>query len=291
MSIQFDSTVISEVRAERISALPAIGATLLRFSIAWSMEPKRDHTHRIFGTYARVSVAIEGLEGVTFLGHALPEVAFAAETRVGHSYSSTLLYDLTVHADQMLALEHIRHGRGLVFTFEIRGNSSCESVVRQFNETLHIRANATDWVDVLRAAQVANILLVGVSLPLTPVRPETDAAIQFVRRANEFLLRGEYDSAVGACRQAIESVWTANELQTDAIRVRSAFCSPGDRKSMSKFDRQLLLGEALRHYTHPAHHVTGNGDAAIFSKSDAALAIATAAALVSCFAPVPDNDN
>ena len=53
---------------------------------------------------------------------------------------------------------------------------------------------------------------------------------------------------------------------------------------MIKRDRQLALGEALINFAHPAHHVQGNGDAEDFSRVDAALAVASAAALISSLA-------
>jgi len=53
---------------------------------------------------------------------------------------------------------------------------------------------------------------------------------------------------------------------------------------MSKQDRRLALGEALINFSHPAHHVQGDGNAADFTRTDAALAVATTAALISSLA-------
>lgn len=107
--------------------------------------------------------------------------------------------------------------------------------------------------------------------------------MESTRRAHELLLRGEYDSSVGECRRALESVWKAGKLEEPARNARSALATMEERKSMSKRERQLALGEAVKNFTQPAHHVDG-GDPEIFSRLDAALAVASTAALVSSLA-------
>ena len=58
---------------------------------------------------------------------------------------------------------------------------------------------------------------------------------------------------------------------------------------MTKRDRQLVIGEALKNFAHPAHHVQGDGNTVDFGGADAALAVAATAALISSVAPLVDG--
>jgi hypothetical protein len=58
--------------------------------------------------------------------------------------------------------------------------------------------------------------------------------------------------------------------------------------SMTKRDRELALGEALRVFCHVAHHVGSDAEPEVFGRLDAALAVSTTAALVSSLAADPD---
>jgi signal recognition particle GTPase len=54
-----------------------------------------------------------------------------------------------------------------------------------------------------------------------------------------------------------------------------------ERKSMTKRDRELALGEAVLVFSHTAHHVGADAEPEIFSRVDAALAVAATAGLIS----------
>jgi hypothetical protein len=170
----------------------------------------------------------------------------------------------------------------LIFSLDVRGNSYGPAGIRSFDEALRLNVSLSDWIRVLREANAADILLVGVEVPREPPVPDLTAALDLVRRAHEFLMRGEHDAAVGECRRALESVWKIGKFADSARAARKALSgSMDERKSMGKKDRELALGEALINFTHPAHHVGDDGDAEIFGRHDAALAVATTAALVS----------
>jgi hypothetical protein len=285
MSINYESTAIGEVRATHLSAVPGIAGSVLCFTLSWTLHPKREHAYSVFGTYIVVSVTKEGSRDSRILGHAVPETAWCEESREGIPFDRPLMYRLPVQADQMLALEHLRQGNGLLFTLEIRGNVSGPYGIRQTYESAQFRISVSDWIQALHESQASDVLLVGVNLPLASESSTTKAAIELVRRSHESLLRGEYDSAVGQCRRALESLWNGQKLTDSARNARKALSSSmDDRKSMSKLERQLALGEAVINFTHPAHHVGNDGDPEIFSRLDAALAVASTASLVSSFA-------
>jgi hypothetical protein len=282
MAINYESLQIGEVRAGQVTAVPGVGASLLRFTIIWSMHPKRDHTYSVFGTYLRISVGAEGRKESLYLGHAMPEVAWTDETRSGIPFERPLMYHLTLQADQLLALEQLRQGQGLRFTLDLRGNSHGPNGIRQVDYSLNVMVTQSDWVSILREANAKDILLVGVEIPMHSESAAIAAALGYVRRAHEFLLRGEDNSAVAECRRALERMWKSGGLEESARNARKALSASMDaREAMSKQDRQLALGEALINLAHPAHHVQGNGNAEDFSRADAALAVASTAALIS----------
>lgn len=289
MSIQYDSAVIGEVRAVQVSAAPAVGASLLRFSIGWTLFPKREHVYSILGTYVPVSVTLESSREPRFLGYAIPETAWCDESRDGMPVERQLTYDLLLQGDQLLELEHLRGDTGgLIFKLNMRGNAHGPYGIRQIFESLELRVSVTDWIRLLRDANAGDILLVGVRIPLTAEEPTIASAVQLIRGAYEFLLRGEYDASVGQCRRALESVWAAHELKTAGRSARQALSAAvEERRAMSKRDRQLAIGEAVMNFTHPAHHVGSVGAPEVFSRLDAALAVASAAALVAAFAGQP----
>ena len=285
MAICYESTQIGEVRADAVSAAPGVGVSLLQFSLTWSLHPKREETYSVFGTYLRASVAPQGAENALYLGHALPEVAWTEETRPGIPVERPLMYQLPLHAAQLLSLEQMREGRDLIFTLDLRGNALGPRGIRQIAYALQLRVPLSAWVHVLRDAQAADILLVGVDIPLTATSPAFSSAFQLVRQAYVFQIRGEYAAAVSECRRALESMWKVGKLEDEARAARKLLSGTmDDRRSMGKKEREVELGEALINFDHPAHHVGNSGDAEIFGRQDAALAVATAAALIGSIA-------
>src|ERR1700723_827671 len=120
MSIYYDSTQIGDVRAESITAFRGLGTSQLRFSVSWSMHPKRNDTFSVFGSFLRISACAEGNPDSYFIGHAFPEVAWVDESRPGIPVERRLLYLLNLQSNQSLALEEMRGHRGVHFKIEVR---------------------------------------------------------------------------------------------------------------------------------------------------------------------------
>jgi hypothetical protein len=102
------------------------------------------------------------------------------------------------------------------------------------------------------------------------------------------LILGHYSAAVADCRLAIESIWKAAKLREKATDSRKLLANMGQQMTMTKRQRELALGEALRIFCHTAHHVGDDAAPEEFGRVDAALAVGTTAALVSTFASDPD---
>ncbi len=288
MGIHYESTVIGEVKASSISGRAGVGMSELRFTLAWNLFPKRDHVYTVFGTSAWVSVAPEGDTNATPLGQAMPESAWCEESRDGVPYDRFLMYRLCLPSSQLMALEQLRQGRGLTFELDVRGNGRGPGGVCQLNETLRVAVNVSDWARVLKEAGLADVLLVGVHLPTGRSDHRSRAALDLVRRANEHLVMGHYTAAVAECRRAIESLWKSANLSAEAGAARKLLSTMNERTSMTKRDRELALGEAIRNFTHVAHHVGADAEPEIFGRLDAAMAVAATAGLVSSLVSLPD---
>lgn len=198
-----------------------------------------------------------------------------------------VMYRLSLTHAQVLALEELRQARGVVFKLDVRGNSYGPDGLRTFDEHLRMAVNVSDWIRVLKETNVADVLLVGVHVPIGG-EGYARAAIDLVRRANDHLAFGHYTAAVAECRRAIESLWKAANLKQEAGEARKRLASMNGQLSMNKRHRELALGEALRIYCHIAHHVGDDAEPEVFGRLDAALAVSTAAALVSSLVTDPE---
>lgn len=287
MGIYYQSTVIGEVRAQQVGATPGIGAIQLRFVLEWSIHPKRDQDFGVFGTFVRVDAAVEGSADFVHLGHALPEVAWTEQARVGIPYRSSLIYNLTLPLEQLVALEAKRQNHGLAFQLQVRGNAFGKDGIHTLDETLILRASLGDWLRVLADGGVTDTLLVGLPLPTNVQNSALAAPLALVRSAHRHLQNGLYDACIAECRRAMDSLWAIAGIKSAATKARGDFARKDDREAQGKFERTLVVGEALRSFTHPAHHVGEDGEPEIFSRLDATLALATTSALVGTLTAQP----
>lgn len=171
----------------------------------------------------------------------------------------------------------------------MRGNCDGPNGVRTINQTVLLTASVGDWVKVAKDLGAEDVLLVGVHLPVKDTNRGARAAIDLVRKANEHLVFGHYSAAVAECRRAIESLWKSAKLEQPARDARKLLSTMNERKSMTKRDRELALGEAVLVFSHTAHHVGADAEAEVFSRVDAALAAAATAGLISSLVSSPEG--
>jgi hypothetical protein len=288
LSIYWESTVFGDLRTDGIHGRAGLGLSELSFTLVWSLHPTRTDVFTIFGTSIWISVQAEGESSPVLLGQAMPEAAWCDETRPFPQDGGRCMYRLMLPSPQLLALESYRQGRNLIFSLDIRGNSHCAQGVRRFNETLSLRVNLSDWTRVLREADAADVLLVGVHLPSADLDPKYRGAIDLVRKANHHLIHGDFTIAVAECRRALESLWKAANLTPRALKARQQSAGGAERQKLGKKDRELAYGEALKHLCHSAHHVGEDSIPDEFGRLDASLIVGSTAALISALVASPD---
>lgn len=288
MGVYYESTSFGDIRATAVHGRPGVGVCELAIGIAWLIQPTRSEVLSIFGTSAWISVQVAGTDQISFLGQALPETTWCTETR-DHALEQELLYRLVLPHAQFLGLEDLRRGQDLVLHIDMRGNSHGPRGIRTFDHKMMLRVTVSDWIRVLRDAKVADVLLVGVQMPAGTDDGRFKASIDLVRKANDHLILGHYSAAVAECRLAIESLWRAASLTDRARDARKQLANLAAQKGLSKFARELALGEALRIFCHTAHHVRDDALPEEFGRLDAALAVGTTAALVSSLVAAPSR--
>ena len=172
------------------------------------------------------------------LGQAVPETAWCEETRDGQPFDPKRNDRLSIPGSQLLALEQQRQGRGSAFTLEIRGNSHGPNGIRTFDETTHMPVNVSEWARVLREANGADVLLVGVVYSQTErVDSAMRSSIDLVRRANEHLCLGHYSAAVAECHLAIEACGSRSILLRRPATREAFVHNMNGQLSMTKRDR------------------------------------------------------
>jgi hypothetical protein len=99
-------------------------------------------------------------------------------------------------------------------------------------------------------------------------------------RARDQMLQGHFDTVVSLARSVLESLTTVSGEQEAIGAAMEKFRAKGDvRKSMTKKERALVVQEAVRNYTHLAHHVAdGSGAPEWYSRSDATFVLTLASA-------------
>lgn len=189
-----------------------------------------------------------------------------------------LLFDLDLDPNQMFALESIRGGDSFEFELQFSGISKGAQGPLTVYDSIIKQVSVSDWSFVLRQLGFADILVVGLELPQDEQGSALVNAVNCIRRANECMHRGQYDVAIAQCRQALDSAHAAGDGRDLALASLEKF-KRGDKTKMSKLERELLVGEALRHYTHLAHHIDSDGAPVSFGRTDAisTLALTTSA--------------
>ncbi len=119
-------------------------------------------------------------------------------------------------------------------------------------------------------------------LPLPYVKNGQESAATLIKKAQHYLLCGDYDDCVGKCRNLLEACSLTNAAQKKAKRAREKYKGDqGKRESMDASERMLVLREAVINATHLAHHHnSGPG----YSRDQARAILGATISILSVFA-------
>ncbi|MEO6917624.1 MAG: hypothetical protein ABI171_01005 [Collimonas sp.] len=279
MSLNHGSRIIANPKVQYVSGKKGIGIYQLCFGIQFGIPswPNESNTAILRNVRLRISAGAKHSD-LHFLGMAETASSFTIQPNQ-HSQQQELLFELNLTPQQLFALDEIQNGAGLYFTVHLYGETVGMSGTLPAHDDINHHVTLSDWARVLHELNYADILVIGVALPRVMQDSKMYPAVTLIRQANEDLHSGRYDAVVTRCRLALDSVYAAMTEKESVNVAIEKFKTK--KRTMTKFERELLIVEAARHYTQPAHHVDDDdGNPEWYSRSDALLILGVAAAAV-----------
>lgn len=250
--------VVVVFQPKSLHGTPVVGAHMLRFSLGYTMPPWPDKNFRLTNIQARVSVGKE----MRLLGRAFAEMAIVLASTSYHQ-DAAFLMDLMLTPRQMEEIEKIRHGDDLNFVLDIFGELYDGYSHRNSGDRIHMAVNQKSWIDILKELNFTSSILI--EIPHN-IRNSGTSVWKALEKAKEHLYYGHYDDVVASCRKALEGI---PQKDDELSKVRNM--SIGERTKMTKRQRLVHLLDALKHYTHPAHHLESPEETESYSRNDAIL--------------------
>ncbi|CRY45827.1 hypothetical protein Y045_4623 [Burkholderia pseudomallei MSHR2451] len=276
MSLTVHQYHMADVRIERVFGERGLGIYALRFSVNFSIiNQYPDDPPDMFIDCLRANVWVHEPNGERLLLGAGEFERPLIVRRLIHSTTQSSLLRVTFGDVQLLALEELRGGGGVVFEVEVTGLAHAPHDVYPTNQNVRIEVNLSDWVKVLESLEAADSFVVGVDIPLS-APTQLGHAVEYLKKARHALVVGEYEHTVAACRLALDSLKEASPI----LAQLSKSVWEGKSKDFSKTQRAAVLYNAVRNYTHLSHHVGGEGRLEVFSRRDAVMVLTTASSLV-----------
>jgi hypothetical protein len=283
MSLNYMSRILADLAIRGISGRAGIGCFQLRFSIEFTVPawPEESDAGMVTCENFRARVlAGRARSDVMTLGWAVPESLLSLQPRK-YSSKEALLFDLDLSPQQFFSLEELRAGDDLQFELQVSGQAKGALGTYPAVDTIQRLVTLSDWSVVLRQLRYSDTLVIGLEIPLVEVDSTLANAVDCIRRAHECLHHGQYDVVVAQCRLALDGLQAVGSGRSMSSASVEKF-KGGEKAKMTKLERELLMGEAVRHYTHLAHHVGLDGAPVSFGRRDALTVLTlTSAAIAS----------
>lgn len=199
-----------------------------------------------------------------------------------HVSTQHVLFAMQVDARQINAIEQARDGGDLDFELLIRGEGTDKSLASEqvcaVQDTWTFHVPRSTWIATLRQANVVNILLFDVPVPLGAKAPHARRAIEYLEKAKSKFLEGDYRACVAECRTAVQELgaeaWTENEWSTGVLKKLAL-----SERGLSKDEREVAILAAVRSYAHLAHHGESEGGNPEYTRADATFALGLTAVI------------
>jgi hypothetical protein len=276
MSLAVHQYHMADVQIQHVAGERGLGIHALRFSVSFSITNQYPgDPPGMFIDCLRANVWVHASNrGRILLGTGEFEKPLVVRRLINSSTQSSLLR-VTFGDAQLLALEELRGGGGVVFEVEVIGLAHGPNDTFPTAHSVRVEINLSDWVKVLESLGAADSIVVGVDIPLS-APPQMIHAVECLKKARGALVAGEYHNAVGSCRLALDSLKEASPM----LQELSKSVWGGKSSEFSKSQRAAVLYNAVRNYTHLSHHIGGEGQPEVFSRRDAAMVLTTTASLV-----------
>lgn len=298
VQLTFDSMNIADVQVTSLHGRRKIGGYRLAFTLEVKTLPWTQSEHAVtIDSWSAVVMCGPKGGSLELLGFAVPEYAPVIKT-YDFPGSTNFLFFVELTADQLATLEAIRAGGDLKFNFNVIGH--CNGRVgsnptpissglrpayrtwtperRACNAVIDYDTNINEWQKVLKELDYLDVMVFSISFSSKLAPEKLQSAQRMLRQAQDHFLHGRYEDVVSASRKLMESIRDA--LGQDQAIKEAVGKFKGDRQSMSKSERSLVVQESVRHYSQLAHHVDkATGQPEWYSRSDAMFILATGAAV------------
>lgn len=194
-----------------------------------------------------------------------------------HAVTIPVALEADLDRARLEAIEEVRGGGHLplmLTVYPVLSEPTGETRTSTLQEQWQV--NQGVWVGVLEQMQYRRTMLLEVPVPDAQQQPELAQAAAILGRAQQAMLRGDYREAVGLCRDVLEEMSKALG-DSDPTPLPELFAG---QRQMSKADRLRVLRQALKVFTHPAHHRDAVSVGMEWSRIDAASTVTMAAALL-----------
>lgn len=274
VSITWNSRIVADVTFRGVHGFQAAGSYLLRLSVGFAVTnwPQDVLMPTVLVTAAAVQV--EGGGQALLLGHAIPETP--VPFKVGaHSQPSTILYELLLSPAAIEAVERLRGGDRIQFRLKIQAHLTMGAETLATKDEVLCSVPQSDWIAVLEQIGYRKTLLL--ELPI-PQGDEGSVPQRHLETARSHMLRGHYEDAVASCRKALEG-WTTQRAEVEAVK-KARDTKRSDARSLTLYDRELLVRYAATNFADLAHHADDVANAERYSREDAAMMVAITAAIL-----------
>jgi hypothetical protein len=299
MSFTFNSgRIVANGRVQGVGGRRVLGGFELSINIELSTSQNQKPTDAVLMTdwMAAVNCGRQGA-GLKLLGRAWPQMPASVQTYdFANTSYVTLVLELTSEklasleeeragGDLALQLQVFATGRGLVQMLSAGTGAGGFYEYREqpvpVSDMLNHTVRLTEWIQVLEQMEYQRVMVFTLGIPFRPETEHFGAAHAMLTRARDQLSQGNFDVVVSLARKILDSL-VASSGERDLIRDATGKFRDGrdSRESMTKQERALLVQDAIRHYTHLAHHVDEeSGTPEWYSRGDAVfvLTLATAA--------------
>lgn len=193
-----------------------------------------------------------------------------------HTCSVGLCIDLS--STQLEAIEERRLGRGLDVILRLSGVGSSADGFFSIGDTASLQVNQGTWIEVLERMGYRHTMLLEIPMPIvTSATPMTNA-IDHLRAAQEYMLRGEWRQSVAATRDVMESIALVHSrVESGDSELEVLFRNMRSRKLP---ERIALLRRALQALAGAAKHADADASQIEWGREDAVFAVCVASALV-----------
>jgi hypothetical protein len=257
---------------ENVSLQAGLGFYRLAFSLKLQIAAATD---QVDGELTDITADVR-IGGSSILPRPRPTPGQLPLKSYDHSYSRNVQLEIELSREQLEAMEVVRNGGdvALGFTYHLTLTDAAKQThYAQSSDGYQI--SQSDWIRMLKDARFSRITLLEVPSFETDLSPALAAASNHLRKAHEALLRGEYRSSVGLCRDVLEALDQALHDKEDLSQ------EVARQRDLDKAGRLRLVRNAAKVFTHAARHEDEVTSRFEWTRTDATFIISLTTAVIS----------